>query len=118
MCYRDHDQMTMDMKMQIPAGEFKAKCLKLMEQVARTRRAIVITKRGKPVAKLVPPDDPEPRVPFFGYMAGISEIRGDIVNEPHVEWSALSGDEDELYAGLDVARSEPELPQANQRRRK
>jgi prevent-host-death family protein len=102
--------------MQIPAGEFKAKCLKLMEQVARTRRAIVITKRGKPVAKLVPPDEPEPRTPFFGYMAGIGEISGDIVNEPRVEWSALSGDEDDLYAGLEGSASRSELPQANRRR--
>jgi prevent-host-death family protein len=110
--------MTMDMHMQIPAGEFKAKCLKLMEQVARTRRAIVITKRGKPVAKLVPPDEPEPRTPFFGYMAGIGEIRGDIVNEPHVEWSALSGDEDEFYAGLEAPPSRSESPRAKRHRRK
>lgn len=110
--------MTMDMHMQIPAGEFKAKCLKLMEQVARTRRAIVITKRGKPVAKLVPPDEPEPRTPFFGYMAGIGEIRGDIVSEPNVEWSALSGDEDELYAGLERPRSRSESPRAKRHRRK
>jgi prevent-host-death family protein len=41
--------------MQIPAGEFKAKCLKLMDQVARSGVPIVITKHGKPVAKLVPP---------------------------------------------------------------
>jgi prevent-host-death family protein len=118
VCYYDHDQMTMGICMQVPAGEFKAKCLKLMEQVARTRRAIVITKRGKPVAKLVPPDEPEPRTPFFGYMAGIGEIRGDIVNEPSVEWSALTGDEDELYAGLDALHSESESPRAKKHRRK
>jgi prevent-host-death family protein len=88
--------------MNIPAGEFKAKCLKLMDQVARTRRSIVITKRGRPIAKLVPPDEPEVRAPLFGYMAGMGEIRGDVVNEPEMQWSALSGDEDELYADLDT----------------
>ena len=72
--------MSMDTKMEIPAGEFKAKCLQLMDRVARSRKPIVITKRGKPVAKLVPPDELEPRPPLFGYMAGTAEIRGDIVN--------------------------------------
>ena len=104
--------------MYVPAGEFKAKCLKLMEHVARTRRAIVITKRGKPVAKLVPPDELEPRAPFFGYMVGMGEIRGDIINEPDVEWSALSGDEDELYVGLEAPGSGLESPREKRRRRK
>lgn len=86
--------------MKLPAGEFKAKCLKLMDAVARTREPIVITKRGQPVAKLVPADEPEPRSPIFGYMAGTAAIRGDIVQSPHLDWSAASGDEDHLYAGL------------------
>jgi len=97
--------MTMDTIMEIPAGEFKAKCLQLMDRVARSREPIVITKRGKPVAKLVPPDDLEPRTPLFGYMAGTAEIRGDIVNVPHLEWSALTGAEDHLYADLESQES-------------
>ena len=36
------------------AGKFKDKCLKTLDEVARTRTAVVITKRGRPVAKLVP----------------------------------------------------------------
>jgi prevent-host-death family protein len=36
------------------AGEFKAKCLALMDEIARTGEEIVITKRGKPVARLEP----------------------------------------------------------------
>ena len=39
--------------MEISAGEFKAKCLKLMNQVANTREPIIITKRGRPVAARV-----------------------------------------------------------------
>ena len=35
----------------IPAGEFKAKCLKLLDKVAEKRETLVITKRGKPVAQ-------------------------------------------------------------------
>jgi antitoxin (DNA-binding transcriptional repressor) of toxin-antitoxin stability system len=71
-----------------------------MDKVARTREPIVITKRGRPVAKLVPPDEPQPATPLFGYMAGSAEIRGDIVRTPELEWSAVTGEEDELYAGL------------------
>jgi prevent-host-death family protein len=39
---------------QIAAGEFKAKCLSLLDQVAETGKEFVVTKRGKPVARLVP----------------------------------------------------------------
>jgi hypothetical protein len=59
------------------------------------------------VAKLVPPDEPEPRAPLFGYMAGTADIRGDIVNMPHLEWAALSGEEDDLYADLAPRAAEP-----------
>jgi prevent-host-death family protein len=41
----------------ISAAEFKARCLTLMDDVNRTRETLVITKRGKPVARLVPADD-------------------------------------------------------------
>jgi prevent-host-death family protein len=110
--------MTVNKYAQIPASEFKAKCLELMEQVSRTRRTIVITKRGKPVAKLVPPDEPVPRAPFFGYMAGKGKINGDIVDRPRIEWSALSGDEDKLYAGLGVSPAGSASLQTRRRRRK
>jgi prevent-host-death family protein len=70
----------------IPAGEFKAKCLNLMDEVARRRTPLVITKRGKPVAKLVPIDD-RPIDPF-GCMAGTVKILGDIISPIDVEWTA------------------------------
>jgi prevent-host-death family protein len=38
----------------VPAGEFKAHCLALLDKVARTRQPLIVTKRGKPVAKIVP----------------------------------------------------------------
>ena len=40
------------------AGKFKDLCLKTLDEVARTRSAVVITKRGRPVAKLVPCEPP------------------------------------------------------------
>jgi prevent-host-death family protein len=70
----------------MPAGEFKARCLAVMERVARDRVPLVITKRGRAVAKLVPADE-EPRH-LFGYMAGTIEILGDVVSPLDVEWEA------------------------------
>ncbi len=45
----------------IAAGIFKAKCLELMDEVARTKEEIVVTKHGRPVAKLVPVQGAKPR---------------------------------------------------------
>jgi prevent-host-death family protein len=41
----------------VPISELKAHCLRLVDEVARRRRELVITKRGKPVARVVPLDD-------------------------------------------------------------
>ncbi len=81
--------------MDIPAALFKAECLKLMDQVAKTREPIVITKRGKPVAQLAPvPANPRS---LFGYMKNTVKIRGDVTVPANTRWSVLSGDEDPLY---------------------
>ncbi len=53
----------------IPAAEFKATCLKLMDRVRETRAEYVITKHGEPVARLVPIEIPE-RKSLFGFMKG------------------------------------------------
>lgn len=71
----------------IGAGEFKAKCLGLLDDVQRRREPLVITKRGKPVAKLVPVEA-ESR-PLFGSMRGTGRILGDIVSPLDVEWEAM-----------------------------
>lgn len=39
---------------QVAASEFKSRCLALVDEVADTGRAIVVTKRGRPVARVVP----------------------------------------------------------------
>jgi prevent-host-death family protein len=73
----------------MPAGEFKARCLSVMEQVKKYRTPVVITKKGRPVAKLVPADGPPADV--FGCMAGTARITGD-VEAPVLgaaQWEAL-----------------------------
>jgi len=60
----------------IAAGEFKARCLTLMEDVRSTREPLIITKRGKPVAKLVPIE--EKNDDFIGRLKGVIRVVGDI----------------------------------------
>jgi prevent-host-death family protein len=78
--------MTIVMNDKIPAGEFKAKCLKVLDEVQRQRKQVVITKRGKPVAMLVPVH--ERRESLIGSMKGTMEILGDIVAPIDVKWNA------------------------------
>lgn len=77
--------------------------------MARSGESIVITKRGKPVVELVPPDELDPRASLFGYMAGTAEIRGDIVKILHLEWSVLTGEEDHLYVDFEPSASSPRV---------
>ena len=68
---------------EIGAGAFKARCLKLPDNVALNRESLVITKRGKAVARLVPmPDTPK----LFGAMSGSVMKVGDIVSPLKNEW--------------------------------
>jgi prevent-host-death family protein len=73
----------------IPAGEFKARCLRIMDDVRTKRVSVLITKKGRPVAKLVPADEDSDEV--FGRLQGILEITGD-VESPVVapeDWKVL-----------------------------
>ena len=74
----------------IAAAEFKARCLRLMEDVRSTRQPIVITKRGKPIAKLVPVVDKK-KDEWIGRLKGKIRIVGDIVSPvvPLEDWEAL-----------------------------
>jgi prevent-host-death family protein len=62
----------------LPASEFKAKCLHLLDEVAASGQSVVITKRGRPVAR-VAPIAPLHR-PLRGSWKGRIKIKGDIVN--------------------------------------
>jgi prevent-host-death family protein len=73
------------MTQKIAAGVFKAQCLGLLDEVEQKRKEIVITKRGRPVARLVPVDQAKPVV--FGRMKGTIEIKGDIFSTGEI-WEA------------------------------
>jgi prevent-host-death family protein len=63
----------------IAAGKFKANCLAIMDEVQKKRETVLITKRGKPVAKLVPAKS-EAKNDFFDSMKDKAKITGDIVS--------------------------------------
>ncbi len=74
---------------QMPAGEFKARCLSVMDDVNATGEPVIITKRGTPVAKLVPITSK--KQDLFGFMAGELKIIGDIESPviPLEEWEVM-----------------------------
>ena len=73
----------------IKASEFKAKCLKLMDEVAETGEEIVITKNGRPTARLVPYRK-KPGT-WFGADREIIQILGDLDEPLDVVWEAEQG---------------------------
>ena len=70
---------------QVSAGEFKTHCLRLMDEVAATRSELVITKRGKPIARLVPVD--EIVTDSFGVLRGSVVLHDNIVAPDHDSWN-------------------------------
>ena len=60
-------------------SEFKAKCIGLLKQVQKTKRPLVVTLRGKPLARVEPIVQPKKRV-RLGALKGWMEIKGDIIH--------------------------------------
>ncbi|MEN9568484.1 MAG: hypothetical protein RLZZ69_3680 [Cyanobacteriota bacterium] len=71
---------------QIGAGEFKTHCLKLIDRVNQTKQPIIITKHGKPMAKLTPIEDKA--YSLFGCLEDTVEIKEDIVEGIGEAWEA------------------------------
>jgi len=71
----------------VSAGEFKAKCLKMMDDVQNRHLRITVTKRGKPVAELVPIASAA-RKGAFGVLAGTVTENGDIIEPTGEAWEA------------------------------
>lgn len=72
---------------ELSATEFKATCLRVMETVRRSRKPVIVSRRGKPLVKIVPVEEDRP-VPLFGYMKGTMKIVGDIVSPDPEPWNS------------------------------
>ena len=63
----------------ITISEFKANCLSVFDKINKTKKPILITRHGKPIAEVWPPSLDRKRQKFVGAMAGTIEILGDIM---------------------------------------
>ena len=79
-----HIVVTMKSPRAVPAGRFKAECLALLDRVAETGEPLVVTKRGKPVARVVPMLNKPTRL--LGAMRGRITTVGDIVAPLGIPW--------------------------------
>lgn len=75
-------------------GEFKAKCLAVLAEVNSTGKPVLVTKRGKPLARVLPFDEQTPKEnpeAIFGCLRHMGVITGDIVSSEHTddEWDRL-----------------------------
>jgi len=71
----------------IAAGLFKARCLAIMDEVRAKRETIVITKHGKPVAKLSPCRQEADEI--YSFLHGKGAVSGDIVSPAIDDWGSL-----------------------------
>ena len=72
-------------------SKFKATCLAVLERVRKTRKPVLVTRRGEPIAEVVPPPPAAKPKKFVGSMAGTGRIVGDILGpaSEEAEWEAL-----------------------------
>jgi prevent-host-death family protein len=74
----------------LPISRFKATCLAALERVRKTGEPLLVTKRGVPIAQVIPPPPPEAAPSAFGSMRGTTEELGDVVEPlPEADWEAL-----------------------------
>lgn len=76
---------------EVSISEFKAKCIGLLEQVRTTKQPLRVTRHGKPVAEIVPPNEEIDRMEWIKSMQGSAETLGDIVSPATDEddWEVL-----------------------------
>lgn len=75
----------------ISVSDFKATCLAVLERVRRTGRPILVTKRGAPLAQVIPPSADAFDTPWLGAMRGTARLADDLVDPVGAEWEALGG---------------------------
>jgi antitoxin (DNA-binding transcriptional repressor) of toxin-antitoxin stability system len=76
---------------EVSISQFKATCLALLARVKRTKKPLLVLRKGEPIAQVVPPPPPPTPPSWLGSLSGSGEILGDIIkpaSDPD-EWEAL-----------------------------
>lgn len=75
----------------IPISKFKATCLRLLDNVKKTGKSILVTRKGEPIALVMPPPPPPPPEKWLGCMKDRIKITGDIISPvlEENEWEVL-----------------------------
>ncbi|HLW82264.1 MAG TPA: type II toxin-antitoxin system Phd/YefM family antitoxin [Candidatus Acidoferrales bacterium] len=73
---------------EVAISEFKAKCLSLLDEVSKTKTPLRVTRRGKPVADVLPADNSPQKEHWIGSMSASLEITGDIIS-PVIDTSEI-----------------------------
>lgn len=76
---------------EIAISKFKATCLEVLERVRRTRKAVLVTRFGEPIAEVTPPSISKRKGEWLGSMAGTARIKGDIISPVSdvADWEVL-----------------------------
>ena len=71
--------------MKITASQFKARCLRLLDEVGRTGEELVILKRGRPVARVIPAGDAKPWLALRGRGEFVGDAVAPVISEAEIE---------------------------------
>ncbi|MFP4086362.1 MAG: type II toxin-antitoxin system Phd/YefM family antitoxin [Desulfobacteraceae bacterium] len=79
------------MKQTVPISTFKATCLRLLDDVNKTGKSLLITRNGEPIALVSPPPAPPRTDNWIGFMRDRLEITGDVVSpaSDEAQWEVL-----------------------------
>jgi prevent-host-death family protein len=70
----------------LSVSEFKAKCLSVLEDVSRQKKRVIITKRGKPIAEVIPHESEDKEIPLEDTVVFMGDIVSPVAEE---DWEAL-----------------------------
>lgn len=76
---------------EVSISQFKATCLAILARVKRTKKPVLVLRKGEPIAQVVPPPPPSMPPSWLGSFSSSGEIRGDIISpasDPE-DWEAL-----------------------------
>ncbi len=78
------------MYIEVPIGQLKIHCYKILEEAQKSNNKLIITKRGKPIAEIIPEYTGAVKKSFFGALQSKAKINGDIMMPLNIDWDAES----------------------------